>query len=175
MIGACSIICPSSAPTPTPVPRFYDVVLAPLGGTRIMEFGRSLGYGVPPMPDFWIGPHQTGDGSRSRTSRSPRPIARPFKPSSYAAVSGCRGAARARGCGPSTTPLLRRIRPRSRRQQRRGGLSRCGVTSSTTAIDSSGRAADHGVPRQPGPDTSSPASTSPMPRRPEGLPEGSPG
>jgi catechol 2,3-dioxygenase-like lactoylglutathione lyase family enzyme len=41
---------------------FYDVVLAPLGGTRIMEFGPVIGYGVPPMPDFWIGPHQTGDG-----------------------------------------------------------------------------------------------------------------
>jgi len=41
---------------------FYDTVLAPLGGTRIMEFGPVIGYGVPPMPDFWIGPHQTGDG-----------------------------------------------------------------------------------------------------------------
>ena len=41
---------------------FYDAVLAPLGGKRIMEFGPVIGYGVPPMPDFWIGPHQTGDG-----------------------------------------------------------------------------------------------------------------
>jgi catechol 2,3-dioxygenase-like lactoylglutathione lyase family enzyme len=41
---------------------FYDAVLAPLGGTRIMEFGPVIGYGVPPMPDFWIGPHQTGEG-----------------------------------------------------------------------------------------------------------------
>ena len=41
---------------------FYDTVLAPLGGTRIMEFGPVIGYGVPPMPDFWIGPHETGDG-----------------------------------------------------------------------------------------------------------------
>jgi catechol 2,3-dioxygenase-like lactoylglutathione lyase family enzyme len=41
---------------------FYDTVLAPLGGTRIMEFGPVVGYGVPPMPDFWIGPHQTGEG-----------------------------------------------------------------------------------------------------------------
>jgi catechol 2,3-dioxygenase-like lactoylglutathione lyase family enzyme len=43
---------------------FYDAVLAPLGGTRIMEFGPVIGFGVPPMPDFWIGPHQTGDGFR---------------------------------------------------------------------------------------------------------------
>jgi len=41
---------------------FYDTVLAPLGGQRIMEFGPVIGYGVPPMPDFWIGPHQTGEG-----------------------------------------------------------------------------------------------------------------
>jgi catechol 2,3-dioxygenase-like lactoylglutathione lyase family enzyme len=43
---------------------FYDAVLAPLGGVRIMDFGEVIGYGVPPMPDFWIGPHQTGSGFR---------------------------------------------------------------------------------------------------------------
>ncbi len=41
---------------------FYDVVLAPLGGQRVMDFGPVIGYGVPPMPDFWIGPTQTGEG-----------------------------------------------------------------------------------------------------------------
>jgi catechol 2,3-dioxygenase-like lactoylglutathione lyase family enzyme len=44
--------------------RFYDTVLAPLGGQRIMERGAVIGYGVPPMPDFWIGPQQTGEGFR---------------------------------------------------------------------------------------------------------------
>ena len=43
---------------------FYDAVLAPLGGLRIMDFGEVIGYGVPPMPDFWLGPHQTGEGFR---------------------------------------------------------------------------------------------------------------
>lgn len=43
---------------------FYDAVLAPLGGTRIMDFGAVIGYGVPPMPDFWLGPHETGEGFR---------------------------------------------------------------------------------------------------------------
>jgi catechol 2,3-dioxygenase-like lactoylglutathione lyase family enzyme len=43
---------------------FYDAVLAPLGGRRIMEFGDVIGYGVPPMPDFWLGPHATGEGFR---------------------------------------------------------------------------------------------------------------
>jgi catechol 2,3-dioxygenase-like lactoylglutathione lyase family enzyme len=43
---------------------FYDVVLAPLGGTRVMDFGQYIGYGVPPKPDFWIGTLNTGDGFR---------------------------------------------------------------------------------------------------------------
>ena len=44
--------------------RFYDAVLATIGGQRVMDFGEVLGYGVPPMPDFWLGPRQTGDGFR---------------------------------------------------------------------------------------------------------------
>src|SRR5262249_30488941 len=43
---------------------FYDAVLAPLGGRRVMEFGPVVGFGVPPKPDFWIGPQETGDGFR---------------------------------------------------------------------------------------------------------------
>jgi catechol 2,3-dioxygenase-like lactoylglutathione lyase family enzyme len=43
---------------------FYDAVLAPLGGTRLMDFGETIGYGVAAMPDFWIGQQQTGDGFR---------------------------------------------------------------------------------------------------------------
>ena len=43
---------------------FYDAVLAPLGGTRVMEVDDSIGYGIPPAPTFWIGRQQTGDGFR---------------------------------------------------------------------------------------------------------------
>jgi len=43
---------------------FYDTVLAPLGGVRILDYGVALGYGVPPMPDFWIGAQTDGDGFR---------------------------------------------------------------------------------------------------------------
>lgn len=50
----CSDIAASAA--------FYDAVLAPLGGVRIMEFGPVVGYGVPPEPDFWISPHDNGEG-----------------------------------------------------------------------------------------------------------------
>jgi catechol 2,3-dioxygenase-like lactoylglutathione lyase family enzyme len=43
---------------------FYDAVLAPLGGSRVMDFGTAIGYGVGGMPDFWIGQQQTGEGFR---------------------------------------------------------------------------------------------------------------
>ena len=43
---------------------FYDTVLAALGGTRIMDFGDVIGYGVPPKPSFWLGPRATGEGFR---------------------------------------------------------------------------------------------------------------
>ncbi len=58
MLDHLSIQCSDTAASS----RFYDTVLAPLGGKRVMEFGDVIGYGVPPMPDFWIGPHQSGDG-----------------------------------------------------------------------------------------------------------------
>src|SRR2546421_2457140 len=43
---------------------FYDAVLAPLGGRRVLDFGDVIGYGVPPTPNFWIGPRATGGGFR---------------------------------------------------------------------------------------------------------------
>lgn len=44
---------------------FYDAVLAPLGSSRVLEVGTdAIGYGVPPVPTFWIGRQQTGDGFR---------------------------------------------------------------------------------------------------------------
>ena len=44
---------------------FYDAVLAPLGGARVMEVGGdAIGYGLPPVATFWIGRQQTGDGFR---------------------------------------------------------------------------------------------------------------
>ena len=36
---------------------FYDKVLGPLGGKRLMEPHEGvIGYGVPPAPNFWISP-----------------------------------------------------------------------------------------------------------------------
>ncbi len=42
---------------------FYGVALPAVGGGRVMDLGEVIGYGVPPMPDFWIGPRATGEGS----------------------------------------------------------------------------------------------------------------
>ncbi len=44
---------------------FYDAVLAPLGGKRLMEFPGVLGYGVE-GPDFWLGP-VTNEGPTRET------------------------------------------------------------------------------------------------------------
>jgi catechol 2,3-dioxygenase-like lactoylglutathione lyase family enzyme len=60
MLDHLSIQCadvPSSA-------AFYDIVLATIGGERILDFGEVIGFGVPPMPDFWLGPRATGEGFR---------------------------------------------------------------------------------------------------------------
>ena len=43
---------------------FYDSVLAPLGGVRVMDFGQVIGFGIAPMPTFWIGPQDSGAGFR---------------------------------------------------------------------------------------------------------------
>ena len=44
--------------------EFYDAVLEPLGGRRLMDFGNVIGYGVAPKPDFWIGEFGSGEGFR---------------------------------------------------------------------------------------------------------------
>jgi catechol 2,3-dioxygenase-like lactoylglutathione lyase family enzyme len=43
---------------------FYEAVLAPLGGTRLMDHGVAIGFGVPPMPDFWLSELEAGAGFR---------------------------------------------------------------------------------------------------------------
>jgi catechol 2,3-dioxygenase-like lactoylglutathione lyase family enzyme len=60
MIDHISIQCSDVAKSA----EFYDAVLAPLGGVRVMDFGEVIGFGNPPMPDFWIGARATGEGFR---------------------------------------------------------------------------------------------------------------
>jgi catechol 2,3-dioxygenase-like lactoylglutathione lyase family enzyme len=42
---------------------FYDAVLTPLGGGRLMETPGAVGYGTD-RPSFWVGDWQTGTGFR---------------------------------------------------------------------------------------------------------------
>jgi catechol 2,3-dioxygenase-like lactoylglutathione lyase family enzyme len=43
---------------------FYDAVLATLGGSRAMDLGNVIGYGVQGRPTFWLGPLSTGEPNR---------------------------------------------------------------------------------------------------------------
>ena len=60
MIDHFSVQCADPAASAA----FYDAVLAPIGGIRVMDFGEVVGFGVAPKPEFWIGPRSTGDGFR---------------------------------------------------------------------------------------------------------------
>lgn len=42
---------------------FYDRVLAPLGGKRLLDFGEVIGFGTA-QPTFWIGPVTTEGRAR---------------------------------------------------------------------------------------------------------------
>lgn len=42
---------------------FYDRVLAPLGGRRMLDFGQVIGFGTA-QPCFWLGPTTTGGQAR---------------------------------------------------------------------------------------------------------------
>jgi catechol 2,3-dioxygenase-like lactoylglutathione lyase family enzyme len=43
---------------------FYDAVLAPLGGARVLELDESIGFGIGGRPTFWIGVTNTGGTAR---------------------------------------------------------------------------------------------------------------
>jgi catechol 2,3-dioxygenase-like lactoylglutathione lyase family enzyme len=43
---------------------FYDTVLAPLGASRLMDYGVAIGFGVPPKPDFWLSQAEHDAGFR---------------------------------------------------------------------------------------------------------------
>jgi catechol 2,3-dioxygenase-like lactoylglutathione lyase family enzyme len=42
---------------------FYDAVLVPVGGRRVLDFGTVIGFGVD-RAEFWIGPNVTGGPMR---------------------------------------------------------------------------------------------------------------
>ena len=60
MLDHLSIQCADPGASAT----FYDAVLAPLGGARVMDFGNVIGYGVGGRPTFWVGPLASGEPNR---------------------------------------------------------------------------------------------------------------
>ena len=105
---------------------FYDKVLGTLGFTRLMDFGEAIGYGTD-KPDFWLG-RQPAEGPASGPNRE---IHVAFVAEDAAAVRAFFEAAKSLGAEVLHEPrfwpdvprrLLRRVRPRPGRQQRRGGL-----------------------------------------------------
>ena len=61
-----------------------------------MDFGEVIGYGVPPKPDFWIGPQTTGTGFReSHIAFAAPDRAAVARSSTRRRRAGRRGAARA--------------------------------------------------------------------------------
>ena len=60
MIDHVSIQCADVAASAL----FYDAVLAPIGGKRVIDMNVVIGYGVAPQPDFWIAPQDSGEGFR---------------------------------------------------------------------------------------------------------------
>jgi catechol 2,3-dioxygenase-like lactoylglutathione lyase family enzyme len=68
---------------------FYDAVLAPLGGHRILEYPNAIGYGVA-FPTFWIGLEESHGDVRQEAHIA-------FQAPDRAAVVAFRDAAAAQG------------------------------------------------------------------------------
>ena len=105
--------------------EFYDAVLGVLGYARQMDVGPAIGYGRDGKPDFWI---EDGDGRQVGCA-----VHFAFQAASTDEVKAFydaalearrRVAARAAALARVSPRLLRCLRPRSRRQQRRGRLPR---------------------------------------------------
>jgi len=85
---------------------FYDAVLAPLGGQRILDFGEAIGYGVPPQPDFGSAARPPVRASGNPTSPSPHQAGPPCGPSSTPLWRRAPRSCTSRGCGRNTTPPI---------------------------------------------------------------------
>jgi catechol 2,3-dioxygenase-like lactoylglutathione lyase family enzyme len=60
MLDHLSIQCSD----PVASAAFYDRALGAVGGTRVMDFGAVIGYGIGDQPTFWIGPLASGEANR---------------------------------------------------------------------------------------------------------------
>ena len=101
--------------------RFYERLLAPLGVTVTMDFEDVLGLAGPDgMPRFWLGRTQGGVQREVHVAFAAQDRATVDAGLRGGPRDGRGGPARATGVARVPRDLLRRLRPRSRRQQRRG-------------------------------------------------------
>ena len=107
---------------------FYDEVLGVLGYTRQLDYHVAIGYGSEGKPDFWIADLNAGEASGPH-----REVHVAFHAKDHDAVQAFydtaletrrRVTACAAGVAGVPPRLLRRVRPRPGRQQRRSGVSR---------------------------------------------------
>jgi catechol 2,3-dioxygenase-like lactoylglutathione lyase family enzyme len=112
---------------------FFDAALKPLGVSVMMEVTAEqtgghahCGYGAEMKPFFWFG---TGGPPTAGVHVAFTAKDRATVDAFYAAAMAAGGAGQ-RAAGdprPLSSDLLRGLRPRSRRAQRRGGLPRAGL------------------------------------------------
>jgi len=85
---------------------FYDAVLGPLGGTRVIDFGEVIGSGAAGKPEFWMGPQASGEGFRESHIAFAAPdraaSGRSFRRRPASAPRCCTNPA----CGRNTTPAI---------------------------------------------------------------------
>ena len=104
--------------------RFYDAVLGVLGHRRLMDVGVAIGYGTD-KPDFWIAGGDAASGPNREihvgfTADSADTVRRWY---ATALELGAESLHEPRLWPEYHDALLRGVRARPRRQQRRGGLS----------------------------------------------------
>ena len=126
---------------------FYEAVLPTIGGGRIMSYGNQIGYGVGQQPTFWIGTAGPAGPATDVHVAFAAPDRASVRAWFDAAVATGAEVIQAAPPLPRVPPdLLRRLRPRPRRQQRRSRLPPPrGMTRSSVQLLGQSHATAHPV------------------------------
>ena len=112
--------------------RFFEEALAPLGYRVVMDFPQfeAAGFGTEEKPEFWVAARDPrGTGAHVAFQVADRTAVDEFHRAALAAGGTDNGSA---GIREHYHPdVLRRVRPRPRRQQHRGRLPRGAVSTPT--------------------------------------------
>ena len=146
-LWGCSIISESSVLTWRRARRSTTPCWPRSARRDMMDFGVAMGYGIAPKPDFWIGLFDSGEGFReSHIAFEAADRADRARLLRRCRRRGCGGAPRTARVARVPRALLRRVRPRPRRQQRRSGLPPARVNVVTPAACGLGQAASSRAP-----------------------------